>query len=71
MFHFQSLGIGLAPAVMLGGPSKQTHLSAVQNLAHARAEAKEFGQERRIAIKKRAQEYREQSANSLRDHKDR
>lgn len=62
-FARQCLGIGLAPAVMLGGQGKQTHLSAAANLAQARAEAREFGVERRQEIRRRVQEYREQSEN--------
>lgn len=60
--RLQTLGVGLFPAVMLGGPSNQTHLSAAANLAQARAEAREFGAERRIAIKKRVEEHRRRSS---------
>ena len=35
------------------------HLSAAVNLAQARSEAREFGEERRKEIRKRVKEYRE------------
>ena len=58
--------MGLFPSIMYGGPSatRQTHLNAVANLAQARAEAREFGEERRREIRRRVQEYREQAENA-------
>lgn len=58
----QSLGIALGPAMMLGTPGRQTHISAAANLAQARREAREHGEERRQEIKRRVEEYQEQAA---------
>ena len=62
MLSLQALVAALAPAVMLGGPGQRTHMSAASNLAQARAEAQEFGQERRAEIRRRVQEQRQQAA---------
>ncbi|KAI8985637.1 hypothetical protein BD414DRAFT_488732 [Trametes punicea] len=59
-----ALGAGLGP--MLVWPSYhasyQHHLSAAKNLAQARREAREFGEERRQEIRRRVQEYNELKA---------
>ncbi|KIP07229.1 hypothetical protein PHLGIDRAFT_427093 [Phlebiopsis gigantea 11061_1 CR5-6] len=57
-----SLAVGLGPALIFGGPSDQQHRSAAANLAQARAEAREFGEQRRLEIKRRVREHREQAA---------
>lgn len=67
----QSLGLSLAPAIIwgpLGGRSEQIHMSATVNLAQARREAREFGEERRREIKKRVREYREKCARMSEKH---
>ena len=38
---------------------ESTHLAAVENLARARAEAREYGEERRREIRRRVEEMRE------------
>lgn len=58
----QSLAVGLGPALIFGGPSDQHHRSAAANLAQARAEARELGEQRRLEIKRRVREHREQAA---------
>ena len=58
----QSLAIALGPALIFGGPSDHHHRSAAANLAQARAEAREFGEQRRLEIKRRVKEYEEQAA---------
>ncbi len=42
--------------------SRQSHMSASRNLAQARSEAREFGEEQRLEISKRVREYREKQA---------
>ncbi|KAH9893608.1 hypothetical protein C8Q73DRAFT_648190 [Cubamyces lactineus] len=63
-----ALGAGLGP--MLVWPSytasRQAHIVASQNLAQARREAREFGEERRQEIHKRVQEY-----NALKEARER
>ncbi|EKM57719.1 uncharacterized protein PHACADRAFT_138969 [Phanerochaete carnosa HHB-10118-sp] len=57
-----SLGLSLAPVVIwgpLGGHTDRVHLSAAANLAQARREAREFGEERRREIKRSVREHRE------------
>ncbi|KAI1798385.1 hypothetical protein LXA43DRAFT_876187 [Ganoderma leucocontextum] len=60
-----ALGAGLGPALVLPSytASRQAHLSASKNLAQARSEAREFGEERRKEISKRVKEYKEKEAH--------
>ncbi len=59
----QAIGVGLAPAAIVPFYSlNQTHRAAVANLASARAEAKEYGEERRTEIRRRVKEYQDQRA---------
>ncbi|KAI0362232.1 hypothetical protein OH77DRAFT_1388338 [Trametes cingulata] len=60
----QALGAGLGPALVWPSytASYQHHLAAAKNLAQARREAREFGEERRKEIKRRVQEYNELKA---------
>ncbi|KAM5530642.1 hypothetical protein V8D89_011564 [Ganoderma adspersum] len=60
-----ALGAGLGPALVLPSysASRQAHLSASRNLAQARSEAREFGEEQRVEISKRVKEYKEQQAH--------
>jgi len=56
-----SLGVGLAPFFWSGlSVADQRHFAAANNLAQARREAREFGHERRVEIRRRVQEFREQ-----------
>ena len=59
--YVQALGAGIGP--MLVWPSYtasyQAHLSASRNLATARQEAREYGEERRREISKRVKEFKE------------
>lgn len=58
----QSVVLSLAPVMIwgpLGGHRDTMHMTAAANLAQARREAREFGEERRREIRKRVQEYRE------------
>ncbi|KAI0676160.1 hypothetical protein C8Q78DRAFT_372338 [Trametes maxima] len=59
-----ALGAGLGP--MLVWPSYtasyQAHLSAARNLAQARSDAREYGEERRREIRRRVQEYNDLKA---------
>ncbi|TBU24317.1 hypothetical protein BD311DRAFT_766718 [Dichomitus squalens] len=59
-----ALGAGLGPALIWPSytASQQAHLSASRNLAQARKEAREFGEERRKEINRRVQEYKEKQA---------
>ncbi|KAI0764751.1 hypothetical protein C8Q74DRAFT_1283706 [Fomes fomentarius] len=61
-----ALGAGLGP--MLVWPSyqasHQAHLSASRNLAAARREAREYGEERRRAISERVKEFKAQEAQA-------
>lgn len=60
----QALGAGLGPALVWPSytASYQAHVSASKNLAEARKEAREFGEERRKQIRRRVQEYNELKA---------
>lgn len=52
--------MGLAPLFWPGlGVADQRHTAAANNLAQARREAREFGHERRLEIRRRVQEFRE------------
>ncbi|KAI0375010.1 hypothetical protein BV20DRAFT_961254 [Pilatotrama ljubarskyi] len=59
-----ALGAGLGPALVWPSytASYQHHLAAAKNLAQARREAREFGEERRKEIRRRVQEYNELKA---------
>ncbi|RPD65271.1 hypothetical protein L226DRAFT_246718 [Lentinus tigrinus ALCF2SS1-7] len=59
-----ALGAGLGPALVWPSytASYQAHLTASKNLATARKEAREYGEERRREISKRVKEYKEQQA---------
>ncbi|KAI0630460.1 hypothetical protein C8Q77DRAFT_1133143 [Trametes polyzona] len=59
-----ALGAGLGPALVWPSynASYQAHISAAKNLAQARKEAREFGEERRREIRRRVQEYNELKA---------
>ncbi|TFK83614.1 hypothetical protein K466DRAFT_554769 [Polyporus arcularius HHB13444] len=59
-----ALGAGLGPALVWPSytASYQAHLTASQNLAAARREAREHGEERRREISKRVKEYKEKEA---------
>ena len=60
----QTLAIGLFPAVWLPAAHyEKTHLAAAENLARARAEAREFGEERRREIRRRVEEMRENKSD--------
>ncbi|KAI0765611.1 hypothetical protein BD413DRAFT_574079 [Trametes elegans] len=54
-----ALGAGLGPLMVWPSysASHQAHLTAAQNLAQARKEAREFGEERRREIRRRVEEY--------------
>ncbi|KAI0820253.1 hypothetical protein BC628DRAFT_1469754 [Trametes gibbosa] len=54
-----ALGAGLGPALVWPGysASYQAHVSAAKNLAQARQEAREYGEERRKEIRRRVQEF--------------
>ncbi|GJE85381.1 J domain-containing protein [Phanerochaete sordida] len=57
-----SVVLSLAPVMIwgpLGGHRDTMHMTAAANLAQARREAREFGEERRREIRRRVQEYRE------------
>ncbi|KAL7280286.1 hypothetical protein ACG7TL_005199 [Trametes sanguinea] len=72
----QALGAGLGPVLVWPSysASYQHHLSAAKNLAQARREAREFGEERRQEIRRRVQEYNElkaaQEAQKISDGRD-
>lgn len=53
-----ALALGLSPmfTATFNGPGEQRHLAAVASLREARAEAKEHGHERRMAIRERVAE---------------
>ncbi|KAH7925308.1 hypothetical protein BV22DRAFT_993851, partial [Leucogyrophana mollusca] len=51
---FLAVGLG---HIFMGPITSQRHLSAANNLAQARSEAREFGMERRREIRKRVREY--------------
>nr|VWP01883.1 Polygalacturonase (PG) (EC (Pectinase) [Ganoderma boninense] len=59
-----ALGAGLGPVFVLPSysASRQAHLSASRNLAQARSEAQEFGEEQRREISKRVKAFKEQQA---------
>ncbi|KAI0746567.1 hypothetical protein C8Q80DRAFT_1175944 [Daedaleopsis nitida] len=59
-----ALGLGIGPVIVWPSyqASYQAHLSASHNLATARREAREFGEERRREISRRVKEYKEQQA---------
>ncbi len=68
----QALGAGLGPALVWPSytASYQAHVSASKNLADARKEAREFGEERRREIRRRVQEYNEHKAAQERPPED-
>lgn len=68
----QALGAGLGPALVWPSytASYQAHVSASKNLAEARKEAREFGEERRKQIRRRVQEYNELKAAQERPPED-
>ncbi|KAH9851984.1 hypothetical protein C2E23DRAFT_732040 [Lenzites betulinus] len=63
-----ALGAGLGPALVWPGysASYQAHVSAAKNLAQARREAREYGEERRKEIRRRVQEYNDLKNSSER-----
>lgn len=67
--RYQSLGAGLAPALIWPsiGVADQRHLVASSNLAQARQEAREFGRERRAKIRRRVRETKQRSCEELDD----
>jgi hypothetical protein len=64
--------IGIAP-IFFSHRSDKRHMSAVQSLAQARSEAREYGMERRREIRRRVREYQleqeERDARHSCDHK--
>lgn len=56
----QSLGAGLGPVLLwpVHDMSYKSHLNAAANLAQARREAREFGDERRETIRRRVREHK-------------
>ena len=64
----QSLAAGLFPTMWYPMQGREkTHLAAAENLARARAEALEFGAERRRAIRRRVREMREKRVQEMRE----
>ncbi|PCH36476.1 hypothetical protein WOLCODRAFT_166953 [Wolfiporia cocos MD-104 SS10] len=58
-----SLGVGLAPIFWPGlSVADKMHMAASANLAEARREAREYGHERRLQIRRRVREFKEQEA---------
>lgn len=65
----QSLGAGLGPMLIwpIHEMGYQSHLRAAENLAQARQEAREFGEERRQTIRQRVREQKESLARGGED----
>ncbi|THH19139.1 hypothetical protein EW146_g1974 [Bondarzewia mesenterica] len=61
---FAALVVGLAPAFLQFSLTDSRHLSASRNLAQARRDAREFGEERRREIHRRVEEFKERRARS-------
>lgn len=71
LHDLQAVGAAVFPSLIYAGPAQidHRHRSAAANLAQARAEAREFGQERREEIRRRVQgvKEKEKDARNTRD----
>lgn len=72
----QAIGLAVIPFLMTSALSDNRHMSAAQNLAQARREAREVGLSRRAEIRKRVRsqdlerEYEERLASNGQSYKD-